>query len=530
MRAVILAFLCLALVGLVSPLAIPLATPLATPFAIQPAMAVTPEEMLGDPAAEERARNISKQVRCLVCQNQSIDDSDADLARDLRVEIRRQITTGVSDDEILANLRTTYGDYVLLNPPVSNGTYVLWGAPVIIILVGLGILIGNRRQMRAAPHTIEATPRHDAAHHEPFDAPAEVKKPSRLFTGIIICGVIGVSLLLYLMLGRADLPDQPLASRTAEITATAKLQSAQQDAQQQALASARAEVTADPDNIGAWLRLAFAANQALEHPTEIAALEQALAISKDDPSIKAMLAEALSRAAEGQITMPARQLITEALIANPEEPRALYIAGLAAYQDEDFTKAVSLWRRLESLSAADAPWMSYLGDSIQDAMQKAGPSGEDIAAAAALDSDERMAMIEGMVAGLAERLKDEPEDVDGWNRLARAYDVLGRPQQSATALISAADASINDKKTQITALEYIIANGFEDDFAAQSTRLLTRLDEISPEGLERLFFRGHFARHTGDNAAAKKYWQSLLDILPDDTPFVSDLAAAIADL
>ena len=93
------------------------------------APAVTPEEMLADPALEERARTLSKQLRCLVCQNQSIDDSDAELARDLRVEVRRQLSSGSSDAEILENLRETYGDYVLLNPPVSPGTYVLCARP-----------------------------------------------------------------------------------------------------------------------------------------------------------------------------------------------------------------------------------------------------------------------------------------------------------------------------------------------------------------------------------------------------------------
>ena len=75
--------------------------------------AIIAEEMLADPALESRARNLSKQLRCLVCQNQSIDDSDADLARDLRIEVRKQLTTGASDAEILERLRLTYGDYVL---------------------------------------------------------------------------------------------------------------------------------------------------------------------------------------------------------------------------------------------------------------------------------------------------------------------------------------------------------------------------------------------------------------------------------
>ena len=114
-----------------------------------PAAAVTAEEMLADPALESRARNLSKQLRCLVCQNQSIDDSDADLARDLRIEVRKQLTTGASDAEILERLRLTYGDYVLLNPPVSPATYALWAAPVIILLLGGALVLAGRRRDEA---------------------------------------------------------------------------------------------------------------------------------------------------------------------------------------------------------------------------------------------------------------------------------------------------------------------------------------------------------------------------------------------
>ena len=81
---------------------------------ITPAYAITAEEMLANPVLEERARNLSKQLRCLVCQNQSIDDSDADLARDLRREVRSQIAAGTSDGAIIDQLRAKYGDYVLL--------------------------------------------------------------------------------------------------------------------------------------------------------------------------------------------------------------------------------------------------------------------------------------------------------------------------------------------------------------------------------------------------------------------------------
>ena len=119
---------------------------------ISPANAITAEEMLANPALEERARNLSKQLRCLVCQNQSIDDSDADLARDLRREVRSQIAAGTSDDAIIDQLRQKYGDYVLLNPPLDRATLFLWLAPLGFILLG-GVIVMLARRQRAATVT-----------------------------------------------------------------------------------------------------------------------------------------------------------------------------------------------------------------------------------------------------------------------------------------------------------------------------------------------------------------------------------------
>ena len=112
--------------------------------------ALTAEEMLADPALENRARTLSKQLRCLVCQNQSIDDSDADLAKDLRREVRTQLVQGKTDAAILADLRAKYGDFVLLAPPVAKNTLALWLAPIGFLLLGIGITLGMRRRASGA--------------------------------------------------------------------------------------------------------------------------------------------------------------------------------------------------------------------------------------------------------------------------------------------------------------------------------------------------------------------------------------------
>lgn len=112
-----------------------------------PALAVRPDEMLADPGLEARARTISEGLRCLVCQNQSIDDSDADLAHDLRVLVRERLTAGDSDQQVRDYLVARYGEYVLLNPVVAPHTLLLWiAAPVVLVIGGIVVLLGARRK------------------------------------------------------------------------------------------------------------------------------------------------------------------------------------------------------------------------------------------------------------------------------------------------------------------------------------------------------------------------------------------------
>lgn len=124
-------------------------------FAPLPALAVgNPADMLPDPAQEARARELGRDIRCMVCQNQSIEDSEVGLARDLRLIVRERITAGDSDAEIKAFLHARYGDFVLLKPPFAWSTAALWATPAVAVLAGLGLILAMRRraaQLAAAP-------------------------------------------------------------------------------------------------------------------------------------------------------------------------------------------------------------------------------------------------------------------------------------------------------------------------------------------------------------------------------------------
>ncbi len=116
-----------------------------------PLLAVQPDEMLPDPALEARARALSKELRCMVCQNESIDDSEAPLAHDLRVLVRDRLKAGDSDGQVLDFLVARYGEFVLLKPRLSWHTAALWGLPPALLLLGCGAIVVAIRRRRASP-------------------------------------------------------------------------------------------------------------------------------------------------------------------------------------------------------------------------------------------------------------------------------------------------------------------------------------------------------------------------------------------
>ena len=120
------------------------------------AAAYQPDERLADPALEARARAISQELRCVVCQNQSIDDSDADLARDLRVLVRERIVRGDSDGAVLDFVVARYGEFVLLRPRAGWHTALLWGTPVILLLLTAVVLLRRRRARETSDGALSA--------------------------------------------------------------------------------------------------------------------------------------------------------------------------------------------------------------------------------------------------------------------------------------------------------------------------------------------------------------------------------------
>lgn len=123
-------------------------------FMATPGHAVEPDEILSDPVLEDRARVISKDLRCLVCRNENIDDSNADLARDLRLLVRERLVAGDSNDQVIDYVVDRYGEYVLLNPTTKGANWLLWAAGPMMLVAGLGIgfsFVRRRQNSQEAP-------------------------------------------------------------------------------------------------------------------------------------------------------------------------------------------------------------------------------------------------------------------------------------------------------------------------------------------------------------------------------------------
>lgn len=332
----------------------------------QQAWAITAEERLDDPAMEMRARSIGRELRCLVCQNQSIDDSDAELAVDLRKLVRQRLVGGDTDAEVIAFIRERYGDFVLFKPPVSSSTWLLWGAPIIALGLGLIIIVMARRKPPSETIASPAPSTTKTSESESESVNVSAKSTAR-FTPIMLImsvGVVTLVLGIYALLGRPDLPDQPLAARHADIAKERSDLKQMRAASIDAFQKAQEATEANPDDIANWLNLADKASALNDYETELFALGMALEIAPNSTPLMAIQAEAMVRAAEGQVTLPVRERLASILERDPTQPRALFLTGLAAYQDGRKDLALGVWQQLLDALPEDAPALPMLKAQI----------------------------------------------------------------------------------------------------------------------------------------------------------------------
>ncbi len=341
---------------------------------------------------------------------------------------------------------------------------------------------------------------------------------------------------LYLFLGSPETPGIPYAAREAERQAAEQERQAQAP-MLQALRALEQRLEENPEDAEGQFTLAQVYLQLGQPGRAAATMRRAIALDPENADYHAALGEALTLAGGGVFSPEAQAAFDRALELDPENPRAAFFLALALVEDgrrdEGFELIVALLRR----APPGAPWRegvlsaarglaSDLGRELPEdieANQARGPAPAPLPPTGGggiegMNQDQQ-AMIRQMVEGLAARLAEEPDDLEGWQRLARSYQVLGEPEKAAEALGQIARLSPDDAAVQIEAALALVeaARAEGRGLPSEAEPFFLRALELNPESVDARFFLGELAFQRGNLEAARDYWTPLLEVLPADS-------------
>lgn len=347
---------------------------------------------------------------------------------------------------------------------------------------------------------------------------------------------------IYLALGAPTVPDEPYAARGPE-RALAASQGQHRDVAG-AMAALEQELQAHPDDAEKWLLLARSAATLGQWQKSANAYQKALVLTKNRPDVASAYGEMLVFAADGIVTPRAQEAFTAALARAPKDLAARYYLALAEAQAGNAQAAIDAWQKL-AVDVSDPELRDRLRARITEtadsagitppklaaAATPAGPSAEDEARAAQMTPEQRQQMIRGMVDGLAAKLKDNPEDLDGWLRLARAYTVLGERDKAADAYEQAARLKPEDMGIPLAEADALITDHSPQvPLPERAVALWQRVDARDPKQPQALWYLGLAAAQQRRLADASGYWQRLLPLLPEGSDQHKMVAAALAAL
>ena len=395
------------------------------------AHAVEPNERLADPVLEQRARDISRHLRCLVCKNENIDESTAPIAETLRLLVRDRLQEGDSDQAIIDYLVGRYSAYVLLKPPLAAETVVLWLSPVLALglCVGMAWRYGRRRPPR------------NSAPDMPCDRPDDDPKTSvsvhrrryrRLALGLGVT-LPTIAVLLYTVLGS---PDVAPALYEPRIQALLQLTPKRVDHLEGRLRGLGRSLQTHPDDFRTLVSLAQTYQELGRYGEARRAWTRARSQGTLTTEEWSQFGESLLHTEHGQIGPEAHDAFLQALHQNRRNPRARWFLGLEAVQQGDMTRGLAIWLDLAQDSKPKAPWWRMLQDHIRDVAAQSHIDMTTITPAhpltfqtttdplAAFRPEEKQ-QIRAMVESLKQKLTDNPEDATGWQRLGRSLTVMG---------------------------------------------------------------------------------------------------------
>lgn len=389
-----------------------------------PAFAVQPKEILADPQLEARARVISEDLRCLVCQNQSIDDSDADLAYDLRVLVRQRLQAGDSNDEVKQYIVERYGDYVLLNPPFKPATILLWIGPFLMLLAGfllVGLFFRNGKHKTKNTSLSFAVKDLKTVSHLKTNNKNSSKE--KLILVLVIIIIVSVSAgLLYNFLGSPDLPAQPYAQRKHDSNFVMELE----------VEKLSQQLKINP-SIEGYKRLADAYFILRNYDKAAEGYKNVIDLNGGSAEIWSEFGEAIVLSHDNLVVLSAQKAFSKALSLNPKEPRSRFYLGLLEAQTNQPKRAVAIWRDLEKDSKPGAPWMKMLKEHIKYFSGEVNSNPDVASGIMSLPPQEQQDMVRKMVNSLTAKMKNNPDNLEGWQLLARSYRVLGEDDKAKVA-------------------------------------------------------------------------------------------------
>ena len=304
----------------------------------------------------------------------------------------------------------------------------------------------------------------------------------------------------------------------------------------------------NPSNIALLLDLAATASRANNIEVEVSSLEKLL-ILKNTPKIKSLLAQAIVRKANGQVTSKAQQLIKEALKENPLDPGANFLSGLALSQIGNEKQAFEVWVKLYKNTSIEDPWEKNLEINIKTAAKNIGINDKDLEQHLSkekrlktkinkeqineiikLNEKDQSLRINEMVEQLANRLTKTKADLDGWLRLYNAYNILNNKDKAINAIRIAVQINPDRLDLKLTLLKELLPPANKPNFTLETENLIIDILSLNPNNIEALFFRGLLALKKGENNDAVNTWELLVKNLNKDSPMAKEIIQKLNDI
>jgi len=370
------------------------------------------------------------------------------------------------------------------------------------------------------------------AHRRPAQGQKKIWQRDFLLGMALLVLLCGLAPGLYALWGRPNYADQPLATRDPA------LRQAFLDYEEQIRALHR-QIEQSPEDIVLWSDLALS-YAALERYGQAAqAFREAARLGGNHPALRIAYAESLIRAQDGLVSPQAERILYEVYAQEPDNITALFFLGQAARQRGLLEDALSHFQNLARITPENAQWwpelrqlILQLAEELNIAPEEAlpdplparsGPNAADIEAAAQLSLEEQQEMIASMVDSLAQRLRDNPDDIMGWQRLAESWLVLEEPEQALAAWQEAVELR-PDSLSHLTGFSNFILEYRPDLlFDPQHITVLSRMVELDSTQPRALWLLGEYARQEGRGAQAEIYWRQALDLIDPQHPLYEQL-------